>query len=165
MSFLKPLRVLFCSLLCLGILAPAEAVAAAGEYRLRVKGGPSISLSDWENQARVGGEFDYDFGYQMGFNLLGVFGVSRTFRFDLIPGFRYDYLHIGPANLYGVVGAGFTVLGTESALSLRFGTGLVLPLGKNFEFNTDVNFLISPAGVPGTPVTVDWLIGFGFRFG
>jgi opacity protein-like surface antigen len=145
-------------------LASSAAFAAAGDYIFRVKGGPSFELQDWENQARIAGEFDYDFGYSMGFNLFTGFGISDNFRFDLIPSFRYSYLYLGPASMYGTAGMGYTVLDTENAFGMRFGTGLSMPMGDHFEFNTDVNLFVVPAGVPGTPVTLDWFLGFGFRF-
>ena len=140
------------------------AYAGPSDFSLRVKAGPSFNLDDWENQARIGGEFDYDFGYSLGFNLSAQFGISDTFRFDLIPAVRYDYLYIGPAAFYGLFGMGYGVYSKENALSIRFGTGITLPLGERFEFNTDVNLYMAAAGTPGTPVTLDWLIAFGTRF-
>ena len=146
------------------LLMFTPAWAGPGDYSLRVKGGPSFELQDWETQGRVGGEFDYDFGYAMGFNLMAYFGISDSFRFDLIPSFRYDYLYLGPAALYGVAGIGYSILDKDSGLGMRAGTGITLPLGKQFEFNTDINFMFTPVGTPGTPITVDWLIGIGYKY-
>ena len=138
--------------------------AGPGDYSLRVKAGPSFSLADWENQARVGGEFDYDMGDGLGFNLMAQVGISNNFRFDLIPSIRYDYLYIGPAAFYAAAGMGYGVFDKQSALDVRIATGLMLPLGESFEFSTDVNLFFAPVGTPGTPVTLDWLIGFGYRY-
>ncbi len=140
------------------------AVAGPGSYSLRAKGGPSFNAHDSVTQVRVGGEFDYDFGYSMGFNLMTMFGISKTFRFDLIPAFRYDYLFLGPATMYALGGAGYTVLRKKNAFGMRFATGITMPLGERFEFNTDVNFFLVPAGTPGTPLNIDWLMGFGCHF-
>jgi hypothetical protein len=93
-----------------------------------------------------------------------MFGFSNRFRFDLVPSLRVDYLYLGPAYLYGIVGAGLGILKNDAALDLRVGTGITLPMGERFEFNTDLNFFFVPAGTPGTPVTLDWFIGFGARF-
>jgi hypothetical protein len=138
--------------------------AGPGDYTLRVKAGPAFNLADWENQGRLGGEFDYDFGYNLGFNLYGAFGISSEFRFDLIPSVRIDYLLMGPAAMYATVGGGYSVLGKENGFGMKFGTGLSLPLGDFFEFNTDVNLITVAAGTPGTPTTLEWLLGLGFRF-
>ena len=142
----------------------STAMAASGDYSLRLKGGPSFSLHEWNMQGRFGGEFDYDFGYSLGFNLQTMFGVSDKFRYDLIPSVRVDYLYLGPAYLYGIFGVGLSVFDRQAAMDLRFGTGMTLPLGDSFEFNTDVNLYVAPVGLPVTPVTLDWLMGFGFRF-
>jgi hypothetical protein len=141
-----------------------NANAGPGDYSLRVKGGPSFQLKEWGNQVKVAGEFDYDFGYSMGFNLMTGFGISDEFRFQLIPSFRYDYLYIGPAVLYGLFGMGYSLFNSTNALDLRIGTGLNLPLGGSYEFITDLNLFISPAGVPATVVTLDWMMGFGVKF-
>lgn len=146
------------------LVAFVPAFAGPGDYSLRVKAGPSFNLQDWENQGRIGAEFDYDFGYNLGFNMMASFGISDEFRFQLIPAVRYDYLYIGPAALYGIFGAGYGVYKTENALDLRFSTGVKFPLGDRFEFSTDANIFITPAGTPGTPVTFDWLIALGMRF-
>ncbi len=154
---------MFRALVLVGLLATSAAVAGPGDYSLRVKGGPAFNLQDWENQFRLGGEFDYDFGFHLGFNLAALMGFSDTFRFDLIPSVRYDYLYIGPASLYGLFGIGYAALDGQNALDMRFGTGLTLPLGDRFEFNTDIDLFLTPAGTPGTPTTLEWLIGFGTR--
>jgi len=138
--------------------------AGPGDFSLRLRAGPSFNLNDWENQGRFGGDFDYDFGYSLGFNLMASFGISDLFRFTLIPSVRYDYLYIGPAALFGVFGAGYGVYEDESALDLRFGTGITFPLGDRFDFSTDVNLFVAPVGTPGTQTTLDWLIGFGYKF-
>ena len=163
MKITPKLLVLF-TLFSAFVLTHDQAEANPGDYTLRAKGGPSFNLQDWENQGRIAGEFDYDFGYSMGFNLMAAFGISKNFRFDLIPSFRYDYLYIGAASLYGIAGLGYTVLKDKSALGMRIGTGLSLPLGTQFEFNTDANLFVAPAGVSGTPITLDWLIGIGYKY-
>jgi hypothetical protein len=137
--------------------------AGPGDYSLRIKGGPSFELVDWENQGRFGGEFDYELGYGFGFNLSTYFGVSNSFRYDLIPAVRYDYLYVGPASFNLIAGLGYGYF-DANAMEIRFATGMTLPLGENFDFNTDVNLFWAPVGTPGTPVTLDWLIGFGFKF-
>ena len=146
------------------IFLSSQALAGPGSFSLRAKGGPSFNLQDWHTQGRIGGEFDYDFGYSIGFNLMGLIGVSNKFRFDLIPSFRYDYLFLGPATMFALGGIGYTVLEKRSALGMRFATGITMPLGSHFEFNTDANFFITPAGTPGTPVVFDWLMAFGFHY-
>lgn len=146
------------------LLSFTPAWAGPGDYSFRFKGGPSFNLQDWHNQVRAGSEFDYDLGYSMGVGLLALFGASKDFRFQLIPHFRYDVVYIGPAAIYGVFGAGYGLFNKENALDLRFGTGLTLPLGDQFEVNSDVNMFVSPYGPPGTQVTLDWLLAFGIRF-
>ncbi|MFH1017591.1 MAG: hypothetical protein V1798_05330 [Pseudomonadota bacterium] len=146
------------------ILFSVQAFAGPGSYSLRAKGGPSFNLKDSRTLARVGGEFDYDFGYSIGFNLMAMFGIGKTFRFDLIPSFRYDYLFLGPASMYVLGGVGYTVFDKQSGLGMRLGIGITMPLGDRFEFNTDVNLFLVPVGTPGTPVNLDWLMGFGVHF-
>lgn len=159
----KILRIVSLSLGFL-LLFLASASAGPGDYYLRLKGGPSFELNDWKDQARLGGEFEYDLGYGMGFNQAAFFGISDTFRFDLIPSFRYTYLYVGPGSLYGLFGVGVGFFDKDAALDLRMGTGISLPLGDKFEFNSDVNLFVAPMGMPSTPVTLDWFIGFGVRF-
>jgi hypothetical protein len=156
--------IVFFAALVLTFSLQSNATAGPGDYSLRFKGGPSFKLREFGNQVKVGGEFDYDFGYSMGFNLMAAFGISDDFRFQLIPAFRYDYAYVGPASFYGVFGVGFASFDKQSALDMRFGTGLVLPLGDQFEFNTDVNMYVAPVGLPRTVVSLDWMIGFGLRF-
>lgn len=138
--------------------------AAPGDYSLRAKVGPSFNLQDWENQFRLGAEFDYELGYSMGFMVTTLFGVSDEFRFQIFPGFRYDVFYVGPGAIYTALGAGYGRFNQEDSLDLRLGTGITLPLGDTYEFNTDVNLFFSPLGTPGTPVTLDWLLAFGVRF-
>lgn len=145
-------------------LLPRCSWAGPGDYALLLKGGPSFNIQDWHDQVRLGGEFDYDLGYSMGVGLLSLFGVSSKFRFQLIPNFRYDVIYIGPAAFYGVFGAGYAVYSKKNAMDLRFGAGIMLPLGDKFEVNSDANLFVTPIGTPGTPVTFDWLLAFGFRF-
>ncbi len=139
--------------------------AGPGDYSLRIKGGPGFNIANWETQGRIAGEFDYELGYALGFNLLAAVGISDNFRFTLIPNIRYDYLYIGPSAFYVIGGAGYGVYDSKNAFELRMGTGMTLPLGQDFDFNTDVNLYIAPAGGgPNTEVTLDWITGFGFRF-
>lgn len=162
---LKP-KTFFLSVVFLSALTflPVRAVAAPGDYTLTALGGPSFSIKDWHTQARIGGQFDYDLGYSMGFGMMALFGVSDKFRFTLMPLFRYEYFYLGPATVYGVFGAGYGVYEKENALDVRFGTGISMPLGERFFFNTDANLIVAPVGLPETVVTLDWLIGFGLRF-
>ncbi len=157
----------FKTFLCSSILVlflSTPAFAGPGDYSLRFKGGPAFGLQDWGNQVRFGAEFDYDLGYSMGVGLLGLFGVSDDFRFTLMPTFRYDIVYIGPSSIYGTFGLGYGLYKGDNALDMRFGAGITLPLGDRFEVNSDFNIFMAPAGTPGTPVTAEWLIAFGFRF-
>ncbi len=151
--------------LSLSIFSFSLSYASPGDYSLRFKGGPSFELQDWHDQMRIGAEFDYDLGYSMGIGLMALFGVSRDFRFQLLPSFRYDLVYLGPASLYGVLGAGYGRFNkNEESFDLRFGSGITLPLGDSFEVNSDVNVFMSPLGTPGTPITLDWLLSFGMKF-
>ncbi len=141
-----------------------EATASPGDYSLRLKAGPGFELNDWHNQFRLGGEFDYDLGYSMHVGMLGLFGVSSDFRFQLIPSFRYDVLYVGPATIYGIFGGGYGRYNSQNGFDIRMGSGLILPLGGNTEVTTTINVFVTPAGTPGTPVTLDWLLGFGYKF-
>ena len=138
--------------------------AGPGDYSLRAKLGPSFSLNDWEDQLRVGADFDYDLGYSMGIGFLTAFGVSSEFRFQMIPTFRYDFLYIGPGSFHGLAGIGYGRFNRQNSMDIRTGLGMTLPLGERYEVNSDVNFFFSPVGTAGTPVTLDWLIAFGFKF-
>ena len=136
-----------------------------GDYSLRVIAGPSFSTSDWVDQFRFGGEFNYDLGYSAHLNLISAFGVGgNSFRFQLIPGIGYNYLYIGPAAFNVLAGIGYGVYETDSAMDVRFSTGVSLPLGDSFEAFTHVNYIFAPVGTPGIPATFDWLLGFGFLF-
>ena len=147
-----------------GVGVPRTGHAGPGDYSLRLKGGPSFNLHDWQNQVRFGAEFDYELGYSLGIGLLTLFGVSDDFRFQLTPTLRYDVIYIGPAAFYTALGAGYGVFNRKNAFDVRVATGVILPLGDKFEVNSDVNLFITPAGTPGTPMTLDWLLAFGFRF-
>lgn len=151
-------------LLSMVLLAPLSASAGPGDYSLTAIGGPSFTIKDWHSQGRLGGEFDYDLGYGMGFGLGALFGISDKFRFGMMPLFRYEFFYLGPAALYGVFGAGYGVYDKKNAMDIRFGTGIMLPLGDRFIFKTDGNLFVSPVGLGRTVVTMDWLIGFGVRF-
>lgn len=139
-------------------------LADPGDYYLRALAGPSFNLSDWNNQFRIGGEFYYDVGYNMNLSMLTLFGISDLFRFQLIPGFSYNYLYLGPAIFHVLGGMGYGRMHSDNTFDLRFATGLRLPLGNNLEAYTDVNYFASVAGTTGTPQTFDWLMGLGFRF-
>ena len=93
-----------------------------------------------------------------------MFGVSNEFRFQMIPGLRFDYLYAGPASFYGVGGVGYGRIAENNTLDLRAGTGISLPIGDRYEINSDANFFFSPAGTPGTPITFEWLLAFGYKF-
>ncbi|MCB0309425.1 MAG: hypothetical protein KDD48_08640 [Bdellovibrionales bacterium] len=148
----------------IGLLS-AQSYAGPGDYSLRVKAGPSFSLNNsWSDQLRIGADFDYDLGYSMGVGFLTVFGFSDDFRFQMIPTFRYDVLYIGPGSFHALAGVGYGRFNGANAMDVRTGLGLTLPLGDNYEVNSDVNLFFTPAGTSGTPVTLDWLIAFGFKF-
>ncbi|MCI5071822.1 hypothetical protein MRY82_02615 [bacterium] len=155
----------FCLMLVFFISsAQAEMTAAPGDYSLRIKMGPAFNVQNWEDQMRVGGEFDYELGYSMGVNFLTLFGIGDNFRFQMIPSLRYDYLYIGPASFHGLLGLGYGRLEKDNTLDMRLGTGVILPLGDHYEVTSDLNFFTSLAGANGTPITMEWLLGFGFKF-
>lgn len=138
--------------------------ANAGDYSLRAKVGPSFSLNDWTDQVRVGADFDYDLGYSLGLGFLTAFGLSSEFRFQMIPTLRYDFFYIGPGSFYSLAGLGYGRYNSANTLDVRTGLGVTLPLGERYEVNSDVNMFFSPLGTTGTPITLDWLIAFGFKF-
>ncbi len=141
------------------------AFANPGDYKLRILAGPSFNANDWVDQFSFGGEFNYDLGYSMNIDLTSLFGVGNdAFRFQLIPGFSYNFLYIGPAAFHALTGIGYGLYESDSALDVRFSTGVSLPLGDSFEAYTDINYVFAPVGTPGTPATFDWLLGFGFNF-
>lgn len=146
------------------ITAHAEMTAAPGDYSLRMKAGPAFNLQDYENQFRVGAEFDYELGYNLGITFLGLFGISDETRFQIIPSMRYDFLYVGPASFHGLAGLGYGRLNQGNSLDLRLGTGVVLPLGDYYEFTSDFNYFMSTLGNEGIPMSFEWLLGFGFRF-
>lgn len=149
--------------LSLGLLSVfSKSWADPGNYSLRALVGPSFNLDGWEDQIRAGGEFSYDLGYSMNLSLLGLMGLNNDFRFQLIPGFSYNYLYLGPAVFHALAGVGYGRLGDNNTLDVRLSTGLRLPLNDRIEAYTDVNFFLSPVGTPGTPRTFDWLLGLSF---
>ncbi|MCB0272088.1 MAG: hypothetical protein KDD46_03635 [Bdellovibrionales bacterium] len=138
--------------------------ADPGDYYLRALAGPSFNVSDFEDQFRLGGEFYYDLGYNMNIGLLTLFGVNQTFRFQLMPGFSYNYLYLGPAVFHALIGAGYGRIDSANTLDFRFSTGVRLPLNERIEAYSDINYFMSPVGTPGNPQTFDWLLGVGFHF-
>jgi hypothetical protein len=147
------------------IIISSTSFANPGNYTLRILAGPSFAVSDWEDQFRIGGEFSYDLGYSMNIGLLTGFGISSNlFRFQMIPGFSYNYLYLGPAAFHALAGFGLGFYESDSALDTRLATGVSLPLGDFWEAYSDVNYIFAAAGTPGTPATFDWQIGFGFVF-
>ena len=82
-----------------------------------------------------------------------------------MPHARFTFLWIGPAELFLIGGGGYEAFDSNSAFGFKFGTGIVLPLGARYELMSDVSFTLTPIGTPGTPVMLDWLLGFGFKFG
>jgi hypothetical protein len=151
--------------LCIGLFSVfSKAWADPGDYALRGVAGPSFNIDGWEDQMRVGGEFAYDLGYSMNLSLLGLFGLSDEFRFQLIPGFSYNYMYLGPAVFHALVGVGYGRLANQNTMDMRFSTGVRLPLNGNVEAYSDINFFVSPLGTPGTPRTFDWLLGVSFNF-
>ncbi|MEZ4820234.1 MAG: hypothetical protein R3A45_10195 [Bdellovibrionota bacterium] len=149
---------------CICLVCSSLAQADPGNYSLRVLAGPSFNISDFEDQLKVGGEFYYDLGYNMNVTLLSLVGVNDTLRFQLLPGFSYNYLYLGPAILHALIGAGYGRLGSENTFDLRFSTGIRLPLSDKLEAYSDINYFMSPVGTPGTPQTFDWLLGASFTF-
>ena len=81
-----------------------------------------------------------------------------------MPSLTYDILYMVPGAIFIAAGAGYQSFDSDAALGFRLGTGLSLPLARPFEFITDVNLIMTPAGTIGTPITLDWLIGFGMRY-
>lgn len=156
----------FVHAMLLGVMLFAGvAKADPGDYYLRVLAGPSFNIADFEDQIRVGGDFYYDLGYSMNVSLLTLFGInSDTFRFQLIPGFSYNYMYLGPAVFHALVGVGYGRLEDQNTLDFRFSTGVRLPLNDRLEAYSDVNYFMSPVGTPGNPQTFDWLLGLAFRF-
>ncbi len=139
--------------------------AAPGDYTLRIKGGPSFGINDYENQLKFGFEFDYDLGFGWGVGMEALLGVMDDVHFQLVPHARFTWLYIGPAELFIIAGAGFETFDRDVAFTLRTGPGIVLPLGNKYEIMSDFTFNLTPVGTPGTPIILDWLIGFGFKFG
>ena len=138
--------------------------AAAGDYSVRGLMGPSFQIQDWQNQFKIGAEFDYDLGLDMGLSLLGLFGISNDFRFQLIPTFNYNFLYIGNVSFHGGLGVGYTTFGTNVGMDMRFSTGVKLPLGEYFMAYSEADAFVTPVGTAGAPITFDWLLGFGFIF-
>jgi hypothetical protein len=143
----------------------SQALAVPGDYSLRLKAGPSFKLADYENQVKLAGAFDYDLGFGWGVGLEALIGISDNFHFQLIPNVRFVFLYIGPAELYAFGGFGYEVFDTSSAFGMKFGSGFILPLSSRWEIITDLSLNIAAAGTPGTPTTLDWLLGMGYRFG
>ena len=141
-----------------------QAQVQPGDYSLRALIGPGFNIEDWEDQFRFGGKFDYDLGYNMRIDFVALVGVGNEFRFQMIPGFRYNYLYIGLASFYALGGAGLGHMLGENTLDFRFATGLNLPLGETMEAHSHVSMYISTLGIDNTPVSLDWMIGIGKRF-
>ncbi|MEZ4705318.1 MAG: hypothetical protein R3A11_09055 [Bdellovibrionota bacterium] len=159
------MRFVWLMLFCVVVSGKALAQVQPGDYSLRALIGPGFNIDDWEDQFRVGGEFDYDLGYNMGIDFVTLIGVGDEFRFQMIPGFRYNYLYIGLASFYALAGAGLGHMLGENTLDLRFATGLNMPLGQSLEAHTHVSMYISTLGLDNvTPVSLDWMIGIGKRF-
>lgn len=153
------------AILFIALLLPSMAAATPGEYAFHAKIGPSFEIQDSDNSLKLGGEFDYELGFGFGFNLSSHFAFRSDFLFQLIPAIKYDVLYFIPGTLFLIGGAGYELYDfDQQALGMRFGTGMRLPLKKPYEFITDINFFVTPNGLPGTPVTFDWLTGFGVRF-
>lgn len=157
-------KILFAFLLALTISTSSFATNA-GEYTLRMLAGPSFNTNDWVDQFKFGGEFNYDVGYSMNISLLSTFGVGGDeFKFNLIPGFGYNFLYLGPAAIHALAGIGYAAYNSNSAMDVRLSTGISLPLGDFWEAYSDINYIFSPVGISGTPATFDWMLGFGFVF-
>lgn len=139
--------------------------ATPGEYALHAKVGPSFEIQDSDNTFKLGGEFDYELGFGLGFNLSANFGIGPSPIVELIPAFKYDVVYFVPGTLFVIAGAGWQLTdGTDSALAVRVGSGLRLPLKKPLEFITDINLIFGTAAPNGTPITFDWLTGLGVRY-
>ena len=152
-------------LLSVGFSNSATA-ATPGEYAFNIKLAPSFELKDSTNRFKVGGDFDYQLGYGIGFNIFTSVGFgSGDSLFQLMPGIRYDVLFLLPATLFVIGGAGYEAHEfDDQALAIRMGTGLELPLKKPWQFITNLDMFITANGVQGTPVTLDWFIGLGLRY-
>ena len=142
----------------------SESHAAPGDYTLRLKVGPSFAVKDYENQIKFGGAFDYDLGFGWGVGLEALIGVKSQFRFQLFPNARFTFLYVGPAELFFMFGGGYEVYESNSAFGFKFGPGIILPLTPGYELISDFTVNLTPIGTPGTQVTLDWMLGFGFRF-
>jgi hypothetical protein len=163
-GFMKKIMVVALVSACMSIMS-FEAQAVPGDYSLRLKAGPSFKMADYENQVKIAGAFDYDLGFGWGVGLEALIGISNNFHFQLIPNVRFIFLYIGPAELYAFGGFGYEVFDTNSAFGMKFGSGFILPLSSKWEIITDLSLNITAAGTPGTPTTLDWLLGIGYRFG
>jgi len=82
-----------------------------------------------------------------------------------MPHVRFNWLYVGPAVLFLKAGGGFETFGKDTAFGLRIGPGIVLPLGARYEVMSDFTFNLTPVGTAGTPITLDWMIGLGLKFG
>ena len=147
------------------LIFSSSSFAAPGDYTLRFKGGPAFAIKNYENQFKFGGAFDYDLGFGWGVGLEALLGIKSDFKFQLMPHVRFTWLYIGPAELFLMAGVGYEAYESDSALGMKFGPGIVLPLGHRYEIMSDFTFNMTPVGTPGTPITLDWMIGIGFRFG
>lgn len=142
-----------------------KSFANPGDYTLRILAGPSFNSNDWVDQFKFGGEFNYDLGYSMNIGMLSLFGAGHDkFKFDLIPGFGYNFLYIGPAAFHVLGGVGYAIYDKDAGMDVRLSSGVSLPLGDFWEAYSDINYIFCPLGTPGTPATFDWLLGFGFVF-
>jgi len=147
------------------LLFSFNSYAVPGDYTLRFKVGPSFAVTDYENQIKIGGEFDYDLGFGWGVGLEALLGIKSNLRFQLMPHVRFNWLYVGPAVLFLKAGGGFETFGKDTAFGLRIGPGIVLPLGARYEVMSDFTFNLTPVGTAGTPITLDWMIGLGLKFG
>ena len=140
------------------------AFADAGEATGRLLVGPSLNIDGWENQFRLGGDFNYDLGHQIQFDLLALAGISSEFRFQLIPSLGYNFIRDANWKWTLLAGAGYGVFNTESGIDVRLATGLEFPLADQWGIYTDANLFMTAAGTPGTPLTFDWLVGLSYAF-
>ncbi len=139
--------------------------ADPGDFSIAAEVGPSFEINDLENQFKAGMSFDYELDYGFTLDLSTVLGIgSDLFVFEMLPMLKYNIIYIFPAVIYVGYGMGFATLDKDAGLAMRFSTGINLPLSSTFDAVSDVHFFLVPAGTPGTPSSIDWMVGLRYKF-